>query len=142
MKQSHIATSSTTINAQAAKIWEALTNPETIKQYLFGTNVETDWKEGSPIIWKGEWQGTEYEDKGTVLKVVPERLLETTYWSSMSGKTDSPENYNNVKYELSEGNAQTIVTITQDNNPTEESKKHSEENWNMVLKGLKELLEK
>ena len=41
-------------------------NPEAIKQYMFGTNVVTDWREGSPITWKGEWQGKSYEDKGVM----------------------------------------------------------------------------
>ncbi len=52
-----IAKASISINASIAKVWDALTNPEVIKQYMFGTEIISDWKEGSPIIWKGEWQG-------------------------------------------------------------------------------------
>ena len=51
------------INAPAAQVWKALTDPAIIKQYFFGTNVETDWKKGSPITWTGEWEGKTYQDK-------------------------------------------------------------------------------
>lgn len=39
-----IAKASTSIDAPPATVWEALVNPEMIKQYMFGTNVVTDWK--------------------------------------------------------------------------------------------------
>ena len=87
------------------------------------------------------WEGKSYEDKGTILKVVSEKLLESTYWSSMAGLVDIPENYKKVVYKLEEKNGEILVTITQDNNANEEAKDHSEKNWGMVLSGLKKLLE-
>ena len=45
------------INASSHEVWEALTTPEIIKKYFFGTNVTSDWKVGGPIIFKGEWEG-------------------------------------------------------------------------------------
>ena len=130
------------INAPAEKVWDALTNPEMVKKYLFGTEVNTDWKVGSPITYKGVWKGKEYEDKGKVIKNEHGRLLETTYYSPLQGKEDKPENYANVKYELFPEKDMTKLQVTQDNNETEEAKKRSEENWGMVLNGMKELLEK
>ena len=59
-----------TFNAPVEAVWDALTNPEKIKRYLFGTQTITDWKEGSPIIFTGTWEGTQYKDKGTILKFV------------------------------------------------------------------------
>ena len=142
MKPNLIAKVEVSINAPVDKVWEALTNPVLIKEYLFGTEVVTDWKVGSPIIWKGVWQGKNYEDKGKIIGLVPEKLLETTYWSGLSGITDIPENYKKVTYELVEMGVSTKLTLTQDNNKTEEDKRHSEQNWKMVLDGLKKLLEK
>lgn len=43
------------INADKSKVWDALTNPKVIKQYLFGTKTILDWKVGSKIIFKGEY---------------------------------------------------------------------------------------
>ena len=132
---------SETIHAPASRVWEALTNPELIKKYFFGTNTRTDWKEGSPIRFSGEYQGKSYEDKGTILKMKPGKMISYSYWSSMSAMEDKPENYYQITYELSEQNGQTILTVTQDNIPDEKTRAHSAENWKMVLGNLKNLVE-
>jgi uncharacterized protein YndB with AHSA1/START domain len=129
------------IHALPAKVWEALTQPDLIRQYLFGTNTETDWKPGSPIFFRGVWEGKSYEDKGTVLEVAREKRLVYTYWSSFSGVPDEPENYKTITFELARDGAKTLLVLTQDNNSDEKSKAHSEKNWQMVLDGLKKLVE-
>jgi len=130
------------INAPASKIWQAFTDPAMIKEYLFGTDATSDWKQGSAITYRGEWKGKTYEDKGTIVEIVPEKLLHTTYWSGMSGKEDKPENYANVIYEIKPEADHQVVSITQDNIDDEAGIQHMRENWGMVLKGMKELLEK
>ena len=141
MKNTFTARASTKINAPASKVWEALTQPDLIKQYLFGTEVTTDWKVGSPITYKGIWEGKTYEDKGKILQVEPEKLLVSTFWSALSGLPDVPENYNTIRYELSPVDGGTRLSIIQDNNATQEDADHSARNWQMVLDGLKKLLE-
>lgn len=130
------------INASPEKIWKALTDPEMIKQYFFGTNVKTDWKEGSPLIYSGTWKGRDYEDKGQIIRVEKEKILEHTYWSSLSGTEDKPENYMHVTYEIEPREKDSVLCITQEGAMTEEGAKHSEENWDMVLQQLKSLVEK
>jgi uncharacterized protein YndB with AHSA1/START domain len=142
MQNSLTANATVTINATPERVWKALTDPAEIKQYLFGTNTTSDWKKGSPITYKGEWEGKSYEDKGKIIDIRPGELLHTTYLSSMSGKEDKPENYANVIYRITRSGNQTILTITQDNNADEKSRDHSQQNWNMVLQGLKKLVEK
>ena len=129
------------VNAPTSKVWDALTKPNLIKQYLFGTEVTTDWQVGSPITYKGIWEGKAYEDKGRVLQLEPGKLLVSTFWSSLSGLPDIPENYKTVRYELSTEGDGTRLTITQDNNGSQEEANHSEQNWKMVLDGMKKLLE-
>jgi uncharacterized protein YndB with AHSA1/START domain len=141
MNNTFTARATTIINAPVSKVWQALVNPEIIKQYLFNTDVISEWKVGSPILYKGEWQGKAFEDKGQILEIEPERVLKSTHWSPLSGVPDTPENYHTVTYTLAEKGARTEVTITQDNNATEEEKAHSEKNWKTVLQGMKELLE-
>jgi uncharacterized protein YndB with AHSA1/START domain len=135
------ATASITLNASPERVWKALTTPAEIKQYLFGTNAESDFKKGSPITYSGEWEGKKYEDKGKIIESIPNALLHTTYFSSMSGKEDKPENYANVYYRIEPTGKQTILTITQDNNADEKSRDHSQANWNIVLQGLKKVVE-
>ena len=142
MKDKLLSEVSITIDASPTQVWKALTTPEIIKKYLFGTTVVTDWKEGSPITYSGEYNGKEYHDKGIIKKIEPEKILQSTYWSSMSGKPDKPENYMLVTYTLTKKDFKTILTITQDNNATEQDKEHTTENWKMVLNKLKEIVER
>lgn len=130
------------IDAPREKVWDALTKPEIIKKYFFGTDTHTDWKPGSPITFTGEWEGKKYEDKGTILDVQPNKLIKYKYWSEMSGIEDKPENYVPITYELSDDGNKTKLTITQENIPSEEMKEHSLGNWKKVMENLKELLEK
>jgi uncharacterized protein YndB with AHSA1/START domain len=141
MNKNFTAKATTTINAPVSKVWQALVSPEIIKKYLFDTDVISDWKVGSPITYKGEWEGKPFEDKGEILEIEPEKILKSTHWSPLSGVPDTPENYHTVTYTLSEKGERTEVTITQDNNASEDEKAHSEKNWQTVLKGMKDLLE-
>ena len=141
MKHPFVATAQVTIHAPLTTVWNALIDPAMIKQYLFGTQAISDWKVGSSIAYKGEWEGKTYEDKGVILALEPEKLLKSTYWSSFSGTADSPEIYNTVTYALSSDGDQTILTITQDNIVDEAKRNHSQGNWTMVLHTLKKLLE-
>src|SRR5438270_12980908 len=131
-----------TINASADAVWQALTDPALVKQYMHGTNMETSWKVGSPITWKGEWKGKAYEDKGKVLAVEPKKLLRTTHWSPMGGSEDKPENYHTVTYALAERGGDTVLTLRQDNNDSqEEAETMAEKNWGPVLEGLRTVAE-
>lgn len=141
MDKKFTAQAKTTIHAPASKVWQALINPEIIKQYLFDTEVISDWKVGSPILYRGEWEGKPFEDKGKILAIEPEKVLQSTHWSPLSGVPDMPENYHTVTYTLTERGDNTEVTITQDNNASEEERSHAEKNWQTVLKGMKDLLE-
>ena len=141
MKKTLNAKASVSIKATPAQVWKALTTPALIKKYLMDTNVTTDWKEGSPIKYEGEYQGKKYSDKGIIKKVEPEKILQNTYWSSMGGKEDKPENYNLVTYKLSQNDGKTVVTLTQDNVLSEKEKEHVTGNWRSVLKKLKEVVE-
>ncbi len=141
MSKTPIAKATATINAPATKVWDALTKPALIKQYMFGTEVTTDWHVGSPIKYRGEWKGKSYEDKGKVLEIEPRKRLVSTFWSALAGLPDAPENYKTVSYELAPEGDRTTLTITQDNNASQEEAQEAEKNWHMVLDGIKKLLE-
>jgi uncharacterized protein YndB with AHSA1/START domain len=142
MEKPIVAHVTTAIDAPIDKVWDALVNPATIKQYMFGTDVISDWKEGGPILWKGEWQGKSFEDRGVIVRIEPKRLLQYTHFSPLAGLPDTPDNYHTVTIELSQVPPQTHVSLSQDNNPTDESREHSEKNWRAMLVALKKLLEK
>ncbi len=141
MRNNLVAKASTTINATSAAVWDALVDPDSIKKYMFGTDVTTSWREGSPIYWKGEWNGKSYEDKGIVLDFRPPYCLEYSHYSPRSGLPDKPASYHTVTIELKDDGNQTHVSLKQDNNPSEEARAHSQKNWETMLKGLKKLVE-
>ena len=129
------------LHASLSKVWDALTKPELVKQYFFGTEITTDWKKGSPIFYRGVWDGNPYEDKGHILDIGKEKFIRYNYWSSFSGTEDIPANYANISYELSQESGITILTIVQDGIKDQEALNHSEQNWVMVMDGLKKLVE-
>lgn len=141
MDKNLIAKASINIHAPNERVWNALVNPEAVKQYMFGTNVVSSWREGSAITWKGEWQGKPYEDKGMILQLKPGRTLQYSHFSPLSGQPDKPENYHTVTIELSGEGNQTHVSLSQDKNSTEEERDHSQKNWEMMLTAMKEFLE-
>ena len=137
----HVARAETVIFVSADKVWKALTDPDQIKRYMFGTTVISDWYEGSKITWEGEWQGKHYKDKGKILEFIPNKRLQYSHFSQLSGDDDVPENYHIVTIDLIKKEDHTIVSLKQDNNHTENAKHHSEQSWNMILGALKKMLE-
>lgn len=142
MKYEHSTQASVWIQAPVHKVWQALTDPAQIKDYFFGTNAISDWKEGSMLRFTGEWEGKQYEDKGWILESKEDRVFKYSYHSSFSPLPDDPENYQIVTYLLSEENNGTRLDILQENVASTESAEHSTENWNGVLKLLKDYVEK
>ncbi|MGH3367581.1 MAG: SRPBCC domain-containing protein [Nocardioidaceae bacterium] len=137
----HVATAKTEIAASPAQVWAALVDPRQIQKYMFGSQVETDWRPGSPIRWKGEYDGKAYEDKGEILEIEPERRLIVTHFSPLSGQEDVPANYHTIVYELTTHGDATHVSLSQDNNASEEEARHASANWSAMLNGLKEVVE-
>ena len=142
MDKNLVAKAATSIEADKRKVWDALVTPDAIKQYMFGTDVQSEWSEGSGITWKGEMKGRSYEDKGVILRIEPGRTLQYSHFSPMSGKPDKPENYHTVTIDLSGSGDETEVSLSQDNNADENARRESEKNWNSMLQGLKEYVEK
>ena len=140
MITSNLSTYKTIINAPMERVWDALINPEIVKQYFFGSNYETDWKIGSSILMTGEYEGVEYVDKGKILEFLPNEKLSYSYLNSWSGLDDKPENYLLVTYEVKAIEGGTELTVSQ-SNYDEEKAKHSAENWAIVIDGLKKIVE-
>jgi uncharacterized protein YndB with AHSA1/START domain len=130
------------VNAPINKVWDSLINPKMIRQYMLGATVISNWKEGSPIAWKGNYKGKPYEDKGVILKLQPLTKLQYTHFSPLSGQADIPENYHTVTIELKSTEKETIIALEQSNNESKQAKEESEKNWKMMLENLKKMLEK
>lgn len=136
-----IARAEADIDQPVEKVWNALVDPSLIKEYMFGTEIKTDWKAGSGITWSGEWEGKRYEDKGKVLKVEQGKLLQYSHFSPLTGEEDKPENYHTVTVELFPEDKGTHIVLSQEGNKSTQAKEHSEKNWKMMLESMKKVLE-
>jgi uncharacterized protein YndB with AHSA1/START domain len=136
-----VATAEVHVAANPDRVWAALTEPDQIAGYMYGSRVETTWEVGSPITWEGEYEGRPYEDKGEVLAYDEPRRLSVTYYSPMMGKPDEPENYHTIVYTLTEKDDGTHLALTQDGCDDEEQAEQFSRNWQQMLDGLKALVE-
>ena len=132
-----LAKAQTEIEAPASRVWEALTDPDQIKEYMFGSHVETSWEVGSPITWDGEYEGRPYQDKGEVLTYDEPRELSVTHYSPLAGQDDKPENYHTLVYTLEEKGGRTNLALIQDNCADEQEAEQFSANWQQMLDGLK-----
>jgi uncharacterized protein YndB with AHSA1/START domain len=137
-----VATSTITIDAPADRVWEVITDPAAVKEFMFGADLDTDWTEGSPISWRGEWEGKPYEDKGEILKVDPGRKLVHTHFSPLGGQEDKPENYHTLTWTIEGQDGATVLTLSQDNNANEDAVEHSKGMWDMLVADVKKIAER
>lgn len=129
------------IEALPARVWKALTDPEQIRAYLYGTTAISDWKKGSLLRFVGEWGGQAYEDKGTILAFDVDRCFQYSYWSAFSGLPDAPENYMVVTNTIAPQGPGTLLKVRQEQFANTTQREHSDHNWDTVLKAIKTLVE-
>ena len=137
----YVATAQTDIDATPERVWSALTEPEQISQYMFGSRVETTWEVGSPITWDGEMEGRPYQDKGEVLTYDEPNVLSVTHYSPTMGQPDEPENYHTLVYTLTATDSGTHLELTQDGNESDEQAEQFGAMWQQMLDGLKAQVE-
>ena len=137
------------INAPALKVWDALVNPEQTKKYMFGCETVSDWQAGSPLLWKGSYEGKEMIFvKGIVVEIQPPTFLKYTVIDPHATMEDISKNYLNVTYQLEEQEGKTTLTVLQDGFETaaDGEKRYQDtynngEGWNPILVEIKKLAE-
>ena len=137
-------TSSSTINiaASAKKVWRALTSPDLVKQWQYGSDLLTTWAVGTSIVFRNEWNGQVFEQKGTVIEFSPESRLKYSLFFPRPDLQDIPENYFFMTYELTENNGITTLIIRQEDPRSSLAEESSSgDDGPNVLSDLKELVE-
>ena len=143
---SKISRSSVLIKAKKSKVWKTITDPDLVKQWQFGSQLFTDWKVGSGIVFRTEWEGQIFEQHGKILEIQENEFVIYELFAPRPGLEDKPENYFIMKYILKEqGNETELEIIQEDNRNIEEqdsSAPEIEESENSVLNELKKIAEK
>jgi uncharacterized protein YndB with AHSA1/START domain len=130
------------ILAPAKKVWRALTKPGLVKQWQYGSDLLTTWEVGTSIVFRNEWNGQVFEQKGTVLEFSPESRLKYSLFFPRPGVQDIPENYFFMTYELAESDGSTSLLVRQeDPRPSSPDEASGGDDGPDVLSLLKELVE-
>lgn len=130
------------INASAQKVWETVTQPELVKLWQYGSDLLTDWKEGSEIKFTTEWEGKIFEQWGRVLEIKPNELIKYTLFAPRPGLEDKPENYFIMSYIFTSENGKTKLQIVQEDNRPNSVQEEPQGEENPVLKSLKMIAER
>jgi len=143
MAETFVARVSMTIGAPSSKVWDALIDPEKIKQYILASDVVSEWREGSSIVWKSEFQGKPFEIHGTILRLEPQRLLEFDQSRPIfrASQVIRSSDYHRVTIELADEGARTHLSLIEHGNATEQELAHSQGGWQLALGNMKALLE-
>lgn len=129
------------LNAPIHKVWEALTKPDLVKQWQFGSELITDWNVGSAIRFRTEWDSKVFEQWGHVQEVTPHSKIVYSLFAPRPGLEDKPENYFLMTYQLSEMNGSVKLEIIQEDNRAGAKQDEVQGEENPVLLGLKVLIE-
>ena len=120
----------------------ALTSPGLVKQWQYGSDLSTTWEVGSPIVFRNEWNGQVFEQKGYVLEFVPESRLKYSLFFPRPDLQDIPEHHFFMTYELTESEAVTSLLVRQeDPRPSARDESAGGDAGPDVLSVLKELVE-
>ena len=127
------------IDAPREKVWQALTDPEITKKYFFHCRVLSDWKPGSPIVFKGKifWI-VPVKLEGEILQIDPGKMLQYTI------ENHGTRGSSLVTDELFDENGKTRLKITDDvgHEPGAEKRyRKSQAGWDKILRGLKRTIE-
>ncbi len=141
MKIQAINISTILIKAPIQKVWDALTKPELVKLWQYGSDLITDWKVGNDIRFRTEWEDKVFEQWGKVLEVRPYQMIKYTLFAPGPDLEDKPENYFIMSYVLQEEEGHIKLNIIQEDNRPGAIQEVPQGEENPVLKALKLLIE-
>lgn len=129
------------INASPKEIWTVLTESDFTKKYMFNCAVNTSWKVGDDITWKGHYEGYDAFQKGKVLAFEPYKLIK---YSTLDPNwmEEKDENYIHVSYVLDESDSHTELKVVNETfDGSDERMQHIVAGWDQVLDKIKTLAE-
>jgi uncharacterized protein YndB with AHSA1/START domain len=133
-------TTTVTINAATAAVWQVLTDPRQMQEWMgeaeMKLEVLTDWKINSPILIRG-FHHLAFENRGFILQYDKEQRLSYSHLSSLSRLPDLPENHTVLEFILTPSDRQTLLTLHIRNFPTETIRKHLEFYWRSTMVSIK-----
>lgn len=129
----------TFIRTTPARLWEALTEPEFIRQYWFDTTIECAWKKGSP--WRMVGPDGSLTDTGEILEIDPPRRMIIRWRNEWKAELKA-EGPSRCTIELEPVDGAVKLTITHEiERPGSKLITAVSGGWPVILSNLKSLLE-
>jgi len=129
----------TYIRTTPEKLWEALTDPQFIRQYWFGVTIECAWKKGSP--WKMFYPDGRVTDTGEMLEIDPPRRM-VIWWQHEWRPEIKAEGPGRCTIELEPVGRAVKLTITHEvDRPDSKLITAVSDGWPRIVSNLKSLLE-
>lgn len=101
------------VNAPKSIVWSVILSPDTYKE-IWAAEFSGSWEKGRAFSFSGEWDGSPYQDKCSVIDRRDEKLLVYTYWSSFWNVPQHDAESCIIKYEINELDEHSSeLTITQ-----------------------------
>jgi len=136
------------VSCRPSDIWTALTNPESVMAFLFGSYPKTDWQVGSEIGFYMNKDGTELKIiDGIIRKYHKNKLLRHSLFPLTAEYPNELANHIDVEYRIEKlSNGVCELTITQDGFETaaegELRFEHAQAGWDQALPKLKAEIER
>jgi uncharacterized protein YndB with AHSA1/START domain len=126
------------IAASQQKVWDALTDGETVRPWWADTRHESTFEPGSAVVFRRQGK---VDVRGEILeREAPRRLVYTFHVEGPGPQHD--EGPSLVTYELAASGAATRLTITHANFPrNSRARAGVSKGWPTILSGLKTMLE-
>jgi uncharacterized protein YndB with AHSA1/START domain len=129
----------TFIRTTEAKLWEALTKPEFIRQYWFGSHADCAWTKGAS--WTLISADGKTTDSGEILEVDPPKKL-VIKWQNQWRPELHDEGFSRATFELHAQGDTVKLTVTHEIDKTPSKFIDAVSGgWPAVLSSLKSLLE-
>ena len=127
------------IRATPERIWQAITDSELVKRYYFGSVIDSEFRPGSPIVYKQPDTGR-IDITGDVVEADPPRRLVHTFKVAWDPDVDDPPT--RVTWEITPMGGACKVSVTHDGFADEnETFRQTKDGWPLILSGLKTVLE-
>lgn len=126
------------IRTTPQRLWDALTDPQFIRQYWFDATVECAWKKGAP--WKMSRHGN-LTDTGEILEIDPPRRVVIRWLNEWMPELKA-EGYSRCTIELEPVDNAVKLTITHEiDRPESKFITAVSGGWPRIVSNLKSLLE-
>jgi len=129
------------IKAPPERIWEAITTPEMIAKYFFGTRTESTFEAGSRIRSLSPDRSKLWTDNEVLESDPPRRLVHT--WRSLYNEELAAEEESRVTWEIEpqDGGYSKLTVIHDRLEGAPRTAQSVSGGWMLIISGLKTLLE-